>query len=104
MNHIEKSRLGALRRNEMYGNPGTQEGRSKGGKKAALFWKNNQELAKSIGFVVRKEISHPNRSVDLAEFIGILLGDGGLPGNHQARITFNYQTDFKYSGYIRRVC
>ena len=101
MKIINKSRLGALRRNKLYGNPGTPEGRSKGGKTTALLFKNNPGLAKPLGFVVRKIISYPNKSSELAEFIGIVLGDGGMPGNHQVRVSFNYQTDFKYAEYIR---
>jgi len=60
MDHLTKSRLGALRRYELYGNPGTSEGRSKGGRKTGLLIKNNPDLAKSLGLIVRKTITCPN--------------------------------------------
>ena len=75
---ISKSRLGGLRRVELYGNPGTPEGRSTGGKRTIQLFRSNPELARSLGFAVRKEIRCPARSSELAEFVGILLGDGGV--------------------------
>ena len=98
--HIAKSRLGGLRRVELYGNPGTLQGRSKGGRKTANLFRLNPSFAKAAGFVIRKEIKYPIRSPELAEFIGIIVGDGGLPGNHQLTITFNNKTDYEYAEYI----
>lgn len=100
MTLTERAKLGGLRRVKLYGNPGTAEGRSKGGKKTVQFFHLNPALAKTIGFVMRKEINYPERSPELAELIGIMLGDGGLPGNHQLTISFNYLTDKDYSRYI----
>ncbi len=97
---ISKSRLGGLRRVELYGNPGTPEGRSKGGKSTIQLFHNNPELARLLGFVIRKEICYPSRSLELAELIGIILGDGGVRSGRQFTITFNYQTDFEYAKYI----
>ena len=95
-----RMRLGGLRRVKLYGNPGTPEGRSKGGKKTIRLFRLNPTLAKAIGFVTRKEINYPGRSPELAELVGIILGDGGLPGNHQLTVSFNYLTDRDYSRYI----
>lgn len=100
MNFLEKARLGGLRRIELYGNPGTAEGRSRGGKKTASLFRNNPSLAKKKGFMLRKEIKYPEKSLSLAEFIGIMLGDGGLPGNHQIKISFNAKTDNQYASHI----
>ncbi|MFH1406654.1 MAG: hypothetical protein ABIH01_01420 [Candidatus Omnitrophota bacterium] len=97
---VNKSRLGGLKRIELYGNPGTPEGRSKGGKKSTALFQLNPQLAKATGFIIRKEIKYPERSSELAEFIGIMLGDGCLPGNHQLTITFNNKTDCAYAEYI----
>lgn len=97
---INKSRLGGLRRIELYGNPGTPEGRSKGGKKTIRLFHRNKDLARKSGFIVRKEIKYPKRCSELAELIGIILGDGGLPGNHQLVISFNSKTDRKYSVFL----
>lgn len=98
-----KARLGGLRRVELYGNPGTWEGRSKGGKRTIAKFHNDPALARRTGFIVRKEIRQPKESSALAEFIGIMLGDGGLSGNHQVSISFNYKTDRAYADYISKI-
>lgn len=100
---INKARLGGLRRIQLYGNPGTCEGRSRGGKKTISIFHNNPGLAKKAGFVLRKEIKYPAECSELAEFIGIMLGDGGLSGNHQITISFNNKTDHEYAEYICKV-
>ena len=97
---IANARLGGLRRIELYGNPGTPEGRSKGGKKSIGLFHKNPILAKRLGFIIRKDIRYPVKSTELAEFIGIMLGDGGLPGNHQITISFNNKTDREFAIYI----
>ena len=93
-----RARLGGLRRVELYGNPGTPEGRAKGGKRTVEIFHKNPADAK--GFVLRKSIVYPLRSKELAEFIGIMLGDGGLPGTHQITITLNRKTDREYFNFI----
>lgn len=100
---ISKSRLGGLRRIALYGNPGTAEGRSKGGRRTISLFHSDPVFARKSGFVIRKEIRYPKRSVKLAELIGIMLGDGGLPSKHQLTITFNNKTDKKYSTYLKRL-
>lgn len=72
------SRLGALRRIELYGNPGTPEGRRKGGLNTQKKFRSDPRIAKRIGFILRKKIKYPKESPALAEFIGIMLGDGGV--------------------------
>ncbi|MFH0940436.1 MAG: hypothetical protein V1840_01085, partial [Candidatus Omnitrophota bacterium] len=98
---IANARLGGLRRMALYGNPGTPEGRSKGGKTSVKFFQQNPALAKKLGFVLRKNIKFPDKSAELAEMVGIILGDGGLPGNHQLIISFNSKTDQEYAGYLQ---
>lgn len=83
------ARLGARRRNELYGNPGTPEGRRKGG----IASRNK----------TRKRINIPQQSSLLAEFIGILLGDGGIRGGHQVTISYNTNTDREFSAFIRKI-
>lgn len=102
-NNADAGRKGARIANKLYGNPGTAEGRRRGGLKAAEYFRNNPELAKAKGFITRKKIRCPARSVELAELIGIMLGDGGLPGNHQFTISFNYETDYEYAVYLRKL-
>ncbi|MFA5063709.1 MAG: LAGLIDADG family homing endonuclease [Candidatus Omnitrophota bacterium] len=100
---ISKSRLGGLRRIELYGNPGTPEGRSRGGKKATSLFQQNPRLAQKSGFVIRKKIKYPQKCTGLAEFMGIMLGDGGFPGTHQITISFNNETDHEYAQYITKI-
>lgn len=97
---IINARLGALKHNMLYGNPGTLEGRIKGGKATIKKFKQNPDLANKSGFIIRKNIRYPEKSVDLAELFGVILGDGGLPGNHQLIISFNNKTDRAYSLYL----
>ena len=100
---IKKSRLGGLRRIEMYGNPGTSEGRSKGGRRACEFFRLHPDIAQQRGFINLKEIKRPARSVELAKFIGIMLGDGGIRSKYQLTISFNDKTDREFAEYVTRL-
>lgn len=44
----------------------------------------------------------PDFSQDLAEFVGILLGDGGI-STHQISVTLHRVTDKKYSSFVRKL-
>lgn len=101
--HIkEAAKKGAFAKNQLYGNPGTPEGRSKGGKTTCQKFHSNPEFAKKIGFILRKKINYPEKSPELAEFLGILLGDGGI-NDSQVTITLNKETDKKYVKHIARL-
>ncbi|MDP2831219.1 MAG: hypothetical protein Q8O02_03120, partial [Candidatus Omnitrophota bacterium] len=100
---IKKSRLGGLKRIEMYGNPGTSEGRSKGGRRTCEFFRLHPNLARQRSFSTLKEIKRPPRSVELAKFIGIMLGDGGIRSKYQLTISFNYKTDREFAEYVTRI-
>ena len=84
---VDRSRLGGLRRVELHGNPGTPEGRSKGGKKTIQLFRNDPELARSRGFAVRKEICYPkgNNGADIivssSNLVDFLLTQGIVMGN-----------------------
>jgi len=99
----ERARLGGLRRIQLYGNPGTPEGRSRGGRTTTSLFHQNPSIAKVKGFIVRKDIKCPRKSLELAEFMGIMLGDGGLPGSHQFTISFNYMTDLQHAMYVGKI-
>ncbi len=96
------SPVGAKIRYEIYGNPGTAEGRKKGGINSQRKFQENSDYAKELGFKIRKSIKIPRTSSDLAEFIGIILGDGGITSN-QLVVTFNRETDRQHSIYIQRL-
>lgn len=99
---VEKaSKLGGRRHVELYGSPGTPESRRKGGLITQKKFRSDPRIAKSIGFIIRKKIKHPRKSSPLAEFIGIMLGDGAIRNDYQISISFNPKKDLKYANYIK---
>ena len=101
--HIRKAgSLGGQRRFQLYGGVlGSFEGRRKGGLATCAKFKANPALARAVGFQQRKVIIQPQRSPLLAEFIGILLGDGCLCSRFQVSIAFNTETDRAYGFYLQ---
>lgn len=87
--------LGGKRRYELYGLLGNLESRSKGGKASWSKRKNNPELWTKY----TNNITEPEESEDLAEFIGIMLGDGGLT-HFQCSIYLNSETDLEFAYYV----
>lgn len=98
----EAGRMGALKRNILYGNPATLEGRRKGGLISFLKFKSNPKLAIKKGFKLEKEINYPHKSSLLSEFVGIVLGDGSI-SNYQVRIYFNARTDSAYATFVKEM-
>ena len=94
----KSSRLGGLRRIQLHGSPGTFEGRRRGGQNAQKRFRSDPDYYRSLGVAVRKKIGLPAFSVELAEFIGIMLGDGGMT-DYQATISFN-RLDSAYGDYV----
>ena len=92
--------IGALARMKKYGPPGTSEGRRKGGIVSQQRRKENPEHYKKLGCLVRKEFKYPKYSDKLAEFVGIVLGDGSI-SNYQIKITLNYKDDSEYAIYVK---
>lgn len=88
--YIKKSsKLGGLAYYKKYGPPGSLESRREGYLKAV----------KGGGFTTRKTVKPIKPSVELAELVGILLGDGGITKN-QVRVTLNATTDVEYSYFV----
>lgn len=52
----------------------------------------------------RKQISLPTYSNELAEILGIVLGDGGINNDWQLVISLNYIKDQEYALYIKSNC
>ena len=52
----------------------------------------------------RKHVILPKYSVNLAEFFGVMMGDGGINNPWQANITLNSIKDVKYARYISNLC
>jgi hypothetical protein len=86
--------LGGLAQIKKNGNPGTAVGRKLGGIRS-------QETHRKLhtNFIQKKNISKPRKSVALAEFTGILLGDGHI-GKYQASVTTHSETDMQHAIFI----
>lgn len=94
--HIQGAgRKGALARFKKYGPVGTPEGRKKGGQMSQERRRLYPELYPNCN--LRKIISEPKDSAELAEFFGIMLGDGGINNiGYQAVITLHKKDSKEY--------
>ncbi len=52
----------------------------------------------------RKKVVFPKYCTSLAEFFGIMMGDGGINNDWQANITLNSEKDAEYAKYISNLC
>lgn len=96
--HIkEASRKGGLATFRKYGNPGTAEGRRKGGLASIATHKKNDTRFNNIKFIKKSP-----KSEKLAEFFGILFGDGHL-SNYQVSVTTSSQTDKEHAEYTQKL-
>lgn len=91
---LAASKKGGLAVMKKYGGPGTPEGRSKGGKRGI-------QTLRARGLIPQPKPFHKPETIseELAEFVGILLGDGHI-GNEQWSITVSAKVDQEYSQYI----
>lgn len=96
------ARKGALKRLELYGPPGTLEGRKKGGHSSQLKRKLDPEKYRLLGCNVSKQFAEPKKSELLAEAVGIILGDGGVT-DYQLKVTLNKETDLDYAKFVERL-
>lgn len=90
----EISRKGAIARFNKYGNLGTPEGSRKGGSKTLRILRERGVIPLCKHYALPR-----NKSVDLAEFVGIMLGDGGIT-KEQATVTLNSEADKQYIEYV----
>lgn len=87
------ARIGGTNRYKLYGNFATHEGRRKGGQKAI-------RILREKGMIpVMKQYVFPPACEELAEFCGILLGDGGIT-KEQCFITLNREADHEYIQFV----
>lgn len=96
------ARKAALAELKKHGPPGTPEGRRKGGLISQRRRRENPEYYRSIGVIVRGEINIPRMGIELAEFIGTVLGDGNLTKD-QCSIYFNMKKDKEYANYVEKL-
>ena len=92
-------RMGGLVHSKKYGSPGTFEGRKKGGIMSQKRRRENPEYYRSLRCVVPRKFVFPNKSGGLAEFIGVLLGDGCITKG-QVSVTLNKETDKLFIEYV----
>ena len=69
-------------------------------KKAWRIWWNKEGKYKDIKILKRMEIKIPSKDIFLAEFIGIIIGDGCMT-NNSVRITLDSLTDKEYILYVQ---
>jgi len=101
--HLRKAASqGGLRRHELYGLLGDIESRRRGGKSAQQRRRDDPEKYRLLGCIVRKKFVIPSYSEDLAELVGIILGDGSI-SNTQLRITLSRTVDRKYAQRVRNL-
>lgn len=94
--HIQEAgRRGAFARFKKYGPVGTPEGRKKGGQVSQERRRLYPERYPNCN--LRKIISEPKESAELAEFFGIMLGDGSINKvRTQAIITLHKEDSKEY--------
>lgn len=89
----KSAKTGGRARFEKYGSPGTKKGRSKGGKETL------RKLREKGIIPGKKKFFKPKYSARLAEFIGIVLGDGTL-SKDQVKVYLNSKKDREYSNFV----
>ena len=88
-------RRGGLARVALHGNPGTSDGRRRGGLNSIQTHAKNK-----TGFRVLKPVIIPGHSARLAELIGIFMGDGHV-GLYQTSVVTNSETDLQHALFIK---
>ena len=88
-----------LKWNGAHGNPGTPEGRRKGGLVSQRRRREQPERYAGSQVRLRNAIVVPPDGEELAEFIGIVLGDGTI-SEYQVRVALNATTDREYADYV----
>jgi len=70
-------------------------------KKWYEWWKKVGRFNKNKYFVTRA-ITIPQKNTDLAEFVGIMIGDGGI-SKSQVIVSLNHETEKLYSIFVKRL-
>ena len=96
--HIPRaSRMGAAATIKKYGSiPRNEEHRKK---QWRLWWESTGKLAKNP-ILESKIVYRPKHGAKLAEFIGIMMGDGGLT-MYQAIVTLHHVDDLEYASFVK---
>lgn len=95
-------RTGGLKMIKKYGVTFTDDDRVKGGHISQLRRLQNPDYYRKLGCSVPNIFRTPDRSDDLAEFLGIVLGDGGLTSG-QCEISLHMVDDIEYSKHVQHL-
>lgn len=95
--HIAKaSRMGADATIKKYGRIPHDEKRRK--ERWRVWWETEGKFKKNR-ILESRAVHRPKRNTDLAEFIGIVMGDGGI-SNYQVVITLHHVDDLEYVSFV----
>lgn len=96
--HVKKAgRKGGLAVLRKYGFIGGDEEKRK--KKWKEWWNNEGKFKKNNLANIRLSIKRPHKNKKLAEFVGILLGDGGI-SDRQVTVSLHHQDDKNYVKFV----
>lgn len=96
------SKAGRISGKQVYEKYGTVGGNAEYRKKQWRKWWNSVGKYKKNSINTPKSIVQPNRSENLAEFIGIVLGDGSVT-KRQIVICLHYRDDAEYGEFVARL-
>ena len=91
------AKLGGQAKLEEYGSVCRNEQRRK--KKWKEWWNKTGKFKNNLE-TTPTSIAKPEKSERLAEFVGVMLGDGGIT-EYQVRVTLNADDDKKYIDYVK---
>lgn len=95
--HIRAAGLkGAQAVQAKYGRVPVDEARRK---RAWRMWWQSEGKSAANPLLQPRPIRRPKRNVELAEFVGIVMGDGGI-SNYQVVVTLHDTTDFEYGTFV----
>lgn len=89
------SKRGGIAHHNKYGRIGNKTDRERAWRK----WWDNKGKYKKIAIFERKEINIPTKDARLAEFVGIMIGDGCI-SDYALRITLDTLVDKDYISYV----
>ena len=95
-------RVGGLKRFKKYGLTLTKEEVIRGGHISQVKRAENPEYYRSLGCNVPTKFVTPQHSCELAEFLGIVLGDGGLTDG-QCEISLHMVDDIQFAEHVRKL-
>lgn len=93
------ARKGGLAVLKKYGKIGGDENRRK--EKWREWWEKEGKLSKE-SITNPRPFKRPRKCIELAEFVGIVLGDGGISAK-QVTITLHRVTDREYADYVKKL-